>query len=167
MKAVVSALKAFPEFNASLAANGTDLIMKKYYHLGVAVDTPAGLMVPVIRNADTKGIFELAAELAELSAKAKEGKLKSEAMQGSCFSLSSLGSIGGTAFTPIINAPDVAILGISKAQIKPMYRENKLMPRLMLPLSLSYDHRVIDGVQGAKFIVYLAQQLQEIRKILL
>lgn len=167
MKAVVSTLKAFPQFNASLAANGEDLILKKYCHLGIAVDTPTGLMVPVVRNADSKGVLEIAKEVTELSQKARDGTLKATEMQGSCFTLSSLGSVGGTAFTPIINAPDVAILGISKAQIKPMYRENKLMPRLMLPLCLSYDHRVIDGVEAAKFVVTLSQQLQEIRKILL
>lgn len=167
MKAVVSTLKIYPQFNASLAPNGEELVLKKYCHLGIAVDTPTGLMVPVIRNADSKGIFELAKELKELSDKAKAGTLKAAEMQGSCFSISSLGSVGGTAFTPIINAPDVAILGVSKAQIKPMYREHKLMPRLMLPFSLSYDHRVIDGVEAAKFVVTLAQQLQEIRKILL
>lgn len=167
MKAVVSALKAYPQFNASLAGNGSDLIYKKYFHLGVAVDTPNGLVVPVVRDVDSKGVFDLARELAEISALAREGKLKNEQMTGSCFSLSSLGGIGGTAFTPIINAPDVAILGISKVQIRPVYMNEQWMPRKMLPLSLSYDHRVIDGAEGARFITHVASQLQDIRKLLL
>lgn len=167
MKAVVSALKTYPQFNASLASNGTDLIYKKYFHLGVAVDTPNGLVVPVVRDVDSKGLFDLARELAEIGVLAREGKLKNEQMTGSCFSLSSLGGIGGTAFTPIINAPDVAILGISKVQIRPVYMDEKWMPRKMLPLSLSYDHRVIDGAEGARFITHIASQLQDIRKLLL
>lgn len=167
MKAVVSALKTYPQFNASLASNGTDLIYKKYFHLGVAVDTPNGLVVPVVRDVDSKGLFDLARELAEIGALAREGKLKNEQMTGSCFSLSSLGGIGGTAFTPIINAPDVAILGISKVQIRPIYSDKQWMPRKMLPLSLSYDHRVIDGAEGARFITHIASQLQDIRKLLL
>lgn len=167
MKAVVSALKTYPQFNASLAGNGTDLIYKKYFHLGVAVDTPNGLVVPVVREVDSKGLFDLAKELAEIGALAREGKLKNEQMTGSCFSLSSLGGIGGTAFTPIINAPDVAILGISKVQIRPVYLDDQWVPRKMLPLSLSYDHRVIDGAEGARFITHVASQLQDIRKLLL
>ena len=167
MKAVVSALKTYPQFNASLASNGTDLIYKKYFHLGVAVDTPNGLVVPVVKNVDSKGLFDLARELADISALAREGKLKSDEMKGSCFSISSLGGVGGTAFTPIINAPDVAILGISKVQIRPVYINEEWVPRKMLPLSLSYDHRVIDGAEGARFITHVASQLQDIRKLLL
>lgn len=167
MKAVVSALKTYPQFNASLASNGQDLIYKKYFHLGIAVDTPNGLVVPVVKHVDTKGVFELAKELAEMSALARDSKLKNDQMTGSCFSLSSLGGVGGTAFTPIINAPDVAILGISKVQIRPVYINDQWVPRKMLPLSLSYDHRVIDGAEGARFITHIASQLQDIRKLLL
>lgn len=167
MKACVSALKVYPQFNASLASNGADLIYKKYYHIGVAVDTPNGLVVPVVRDVDNKGLFDLARELGELSALARDGKLKVEQMQGSCFSISSLGGVGGTAFTPIINAPDVAILGVSKVQIKPVYIQDQFVPRRMLPLSLSYDHRVIDGAEAARFAAHIAAQLQDIRKLLL
>ena len=166
MKAVVKALQAFPTFNASLTTDGEKLVMKKYYHIGVAVDTPNGLVVPVIRNVDTKGLTELAKELAEMSDKARKGKLTAAEMQGSCFSISSLGGIGGTAFTPIINAPDVAILGVSKSQFKPVYVEGEFVARLMLPLSLSYDHRVIDGAQAARFTTYLSGLLQDIRRLL-
>lgn len=167
MKAVVSGLKAFPQFNASLAANGNDLVYKKYFHIGIAVDTPNGLVVPVVRDIDGKGLFELAKELSEISVKAREGKLKPAEMTGSSMSISSLGGIGGTAFTPIINAPDVAILGVSKAQIKPIYVDDTFVPRKMLPLSLSYDHRVIDGAEAARFLVHVVEQLQDIRKLLL
>jgi len=167
MKAVVSGLKAFPQFNASLAANGNDLVYKKYFHIGIAVDTPNGLVVPVVRDVDNKGLFDLAKELAEISAKAREGKLKPAEMTGSSMSISSLGGIGGTAFTPIINAPDVAILGVSKAQIKPVFVNDAFVPRKMLPLSLSYDHRVIDGAEAARFTVHIVEQLQDIRKLLL
>lgn len=167
MKAVVSALKAFPSFNASLSPNGEELILKKYFHIGVAVDTPEGLVVPVIRDVDKKGLLELAKELGEVSAKARAKQLTAADMQGSSFTISSLGGIGGTAFTPIVNMPDVAILGVSKAAIKPMYDNNQFVPRLMLPLSLSYDHRVIDGAEGARFIVHLSQHLSDIRKWLL
>lgn len=167
IKAVVSGLKTFPQFNASLSASGTDLIFKKYFNIGVAVDTPEGLVVPVLKEVDTKGLFEIAKELSVLSALAREGKLKTDQMQGNCFSITSLGGIGGTAFTPIINAPDVAILGISKAQIKPVYEDNRFVPRRMLPLSLSYDHRVIDGAEAARFITHISEQLKDIRKILL
>lgn len=167
MKAVVSALKTYPQFNASLAPNGADLIYKKYFHIGIAVDTPNGLVVPVIREVDNKGLFDLARELADISALAREGKLKNEQMSGSCFSISSLGGVGGTAFTPIINAPDVAILGVSKVQIRPVYINETWVPRKMLPLSLSYDHRVIDGAEGARFVTHVAAQLQDIRKLLL
>lgn len=167
MKAVVTALKAFPNFNASLAPNGEELILKKYFHIGVAVDTPEGLVVPVIRDVDKKGLFELAKELGEVSAKARAKNLTPNDMQGSSFTISSLGGIGGTAFTPIVNLPDVAILGVSKAAMKPVYQEGHFIPRLMLPLSLSYDHRVIDGAEGARFIVHLAGSLSDIRKTLL
>lgn len=167
IKAVVSGLKTYPQFNTSLAANGTELIFKKYYNIGVAVETPEGLMVPVIKEVDTKGLFEIAKELGTLSSLARDGKLKTDQMQGNCFSITSLGGIGGTAFTPIINAPDVAILGISKAQIKPVYVDNQFVPRRMLPLSLSYDHRVIDGAEAARFITHISEQLEDIRKILL
>lgn len=167
MKAVVVALKQYPHFNASLDATGDNLILKEYYHLGVAVETPNGLVVPVIRDVDKKGVIDLAEELAALSKKAREKGLMPADMEGSCFTISSLGGIGGTAFTPIINAPDVAILGVSKAQMKPVYQENTFVPRLMLPLSLSYDHRVIDGAEGARFIRVLAECLSDLRKILL
>lgn len=167
MKAVTAALQAFPSFNSSLDANGTDLILKKYFHIGVAVDTPNGLVVPVVRDVDQKGLFQLAKELGEISKKARNGQLKAQDMQGSSFSISSLGGIGGTAFTPIINVPDVAILGVSKASMKPIYQDGEFVPRLMLPLSLSYDHRVIDGAEAARFIVYLVKQLSDIRRLLL
>jgi pyruvate dehydrogenase E2 component (dihydrolipoamide acetyltransferase) len=167
MKAVVAALKEFPWFNASLDANGAELILKKYFHIGVAVDTPNGLVVPVVRDVDQKGLFQLAKELGEISQKARNGQLTAQEMQGSSFTISSLGGIGGTAFTPIINVPDVAILGVSKAQIKPVYESGEFKPRLLLPLSLSYDHRVIDGAQGARFITFLVKQLSDIRRLLL
>lgn len=167
MKAVVAALKQFPQFNASLDPTGENLIMKKYFHVGVAVDTPNGLVVPVIRDVDQKGIYDLAKELEIVSAKARDGKLTMADMQGGCFSISSLGGIGGTAFTPIINAPEVAILGVSQSSHKPVYVKDNFVPRLMLPLSLSYDHRVIDGADGARFAVFLAQCLSDIRTLLL
>ncbi len=167
MKAVVAALKAFPQFNASLDPSGENLILKQYFHLGVAVDTPNGLVVPVVRNVDQKGVYELAEELARISKKAREKGLMPGDMQGGCFTISSLGGIGGTAFTPIVNAPEVAILGVSKAQIKPHYQNNTFVPRLMLPLSLSYDHRVIDGADGARFAVFLSDCLADIRTLLL
>lgn len=167
MKAVVATLKAFPRVNASLANDGENLIVKNYYHIGVAVDTPEGLVVPVIRNVDQKSVYELAVELAEVSAKARDKKLGIDAMQGSSFSISSLGGIGGTAFTPIVNWPDVAILGVSKSQMKPVWNGQEFEPRLMLPLSLSYDHRVIDGAVAARFTSHLAQTLTDIRRLLL
>lgn len=167
MKAVVSALQQFPEFNASLDPNGEQLILKRYFHIGVAVDTPDGLVVPVIRNVDQKSLITLAKELAEVSNKARSKSLTAADMQGSSFTISSLGGIGGTAFTPIVNLPDVAILGVSKASIKPVYENNQFVPRLMLPLSLSYDHRVIDGAAGARFVVYLAQVLSDLKRVLL
>jgi pyruvate dehydrogenase E2 component (dihydrolipoamide acetyltransferase) len=168
MKTVVAALKEFPMFNASLDASGENLILKKYFHIGVAVDTPNGLVVPVIRDVDKKDLVDLARELGDISKKAREKGLGLADMQGGCFSISSLGGIGGTAFTPIINAPEVAILGVSRSQKKPVYlADGSLAPRLMMPLSLSYDHRVIDGAQAARFIVYLAKSLADIRTLLL
>jgi pyruvate dehydrogenase E2 component (dihydrolipoamide acetyltransferase) len=167
MKAVVASLKTFPHFNASLDASGENLVIKKYFHLGVAVDTPEGLVVPVIRDVDQKGLLDLAKELATLSEKARKKQLTPGEMQGGCFTISSLGGIGGSAFTPIINAPEVAILGVSKAAFKPVYLDGALVPRMMLPLSLSYDHRVIDGADGARFIVHLANMLSDIRNMLL
>lgn len=167
MKAVAKALREFPVFNSSLSEDGEHLIMKKYVHIGIAVDTPNGLVVPVIRDVDTKGIYQLSEELVEISAKAREGKLKATDMQGGCFSISSLGGIGGTAFTPIVNAPEVAILGVSKSELKPKWNGREFEPRLMLPLSLSYDHRVIDGAVAARFSVYLSAVLSDIRKLVL
>jgi len=167
VKAAVNALKEFPEFNASLDKTGDNLIIKKYYHIGVAVDTPDGLLVPVIKDADRKGVFDLAKELAEISKAAREKKLKPDAMRGGTFSISSLGGIGGTAFTPIINAPEVAILGVARSQMRPVFKDGAFLPRLMLPLSLAYDHRVIDGAAGARFTTYLASVLSDIRRTLL
>lgn len=167
LKAVVVALQQFPEFNASLDAGGENLVLKQYFHIGVAVDTPDGLMVPVLRDVDKKGIVQLAKELGEISAKAREKKITAAEMQGGCFSISSLGGIGGTAFTPIINAPEVAILGVSKAVIKPMHQDDTFVARLMLPLSLSYDHRVIDGAAAARFTVFLTQVLADTRRLVL
>ena len=167
IKSSVAALKKFPAFNASLDANGENLILKQYYNIGFAADTPNGLVVPVIKNADQKGIADIAREMGELSAQARDGKLKPADMQGASFTISSLGGIGGTAFTPIINAPEVAILGLSKASIKPVWDGKQFAPRLMMPLSLSYDHRVIDGAMGARFTVYLADVLADMRKTLL
>ncbi|PJA40034.1 MAG: dihydrolipoyllysine-residue acetyltransferase [Lysobacterales bacterium CG_4_9_14_3_um_filter_62_6] len=167
IKAVVAALKKFPSFNAALDATAENLILKKYFHVGIAVDTPDGLMVPVLRDCDRKGLVELATELGTISLKAREKKLGPTDMQGGCFSISSLGGIGGTGFTPIINAPEVAILGVSKSALKPVWNGVEFVPRLMLPLSLSYDHRVIDGAEAARFAAYLAQQLGDIRRLLL
>jgi len=167
IKAVVAALKAFPQFNASLDESGEKLILKKYFHIGIAVDTPDGLVVPVIRDADKKGLLDLARELGEISRKAREKKLGPAEMSGGCFSISSLGGIGGTGFTPIVNAPEVAILGVSKAAMKPVWNGKEFAPRLLLPLSLSYDHRVIDGALAARFAAFLATQLGDIRRLLL
>ncbi len=167
LKASVAALKEHPHCNASLEPGGEGLILKKYYHIGVAVDTPEGLVVPVIREVDKKGVFELAAELAEVSAKARDKKLAPADIQGASFTVSSLGGIGGTFFTPIVNAPEVAILGVSRARMQPMYRDGGFVPRLMLPLSFSYDHRVIDGAQAARFTSYLALVLGDVRRLLL
>ncbi|MEY3979216.1 MAG: dihydrolipoyllysine-residue acetyltransferase [Pseudomonadota bacterium] len=167
IKASVSALKKFPAFNASLDAGGENLILKHFYNIGFAADTPNGLVVPVIKNADQKGLSHIAKEMGELSAQAREGKLKPADMQGATFTISSLGGIGGTSFTPIINAPEVAILGLSKSEIKPVWDGKAFAPRLMLPMSLSYDHRVIDGALGARFTVYLGEVLADMRKTLL
>lgn len=167
LKAVVAALKAFPQFNASLDAQGENLILKNYYHIGVAVDTSDGLVVPVIRDVNKKGLMDLAKELAEVSEKARKKQLTANDMQGGCFSISSLGGIGGTAFTPIVNVPEVAILGVSKSSYKPVYQDGAFVPRLMLPLSLSYDHRVIDGADGARFMVHLTNMMSDIRNLLL
>jgi pyruvate dehydrogenase E2 component (dihydrolipoamide acetyltransferase) len=167
IKAVVAALKAFPQFNASLDESGEKLILKKYFHIGIAVDTPDGLVVPVLRDCDKKGLLDLARELGELSRKAREKKLGPAEMSGGCFSISSLGGIGGTGFTPIVNAPEVAILGVSKAATKPVWNGKEFAPRLILPLSLSYDHRVIDGALAARFASFLATQLGDIRRLLL
>ncbi len=167
LKAAVAALRKFPEFNASLDKSKENLILKSYFHIGVAVDTPEGLVVPVIRDVDRKGIFDLARDLGEVSEKARARKLKSEALQGGCFTISSLGGIGGTGFTPIINAPEVAILGVTRSRMQPVYRDGEFIPRLMLPLSLSYDHRVIDGAGAARFAAYLAFILGDVRRLVL
>lgn len=167
IKAVVAALKAFPQFNASLDESGEKLILKKYFHIGIAVDTPDGLVVPVIRDCDQKGLLELARDLAGISKKAREKKLGPAEMSGGCFSISSLGGIGGTYFTPIVNAPEVAILGVSKSVTRPVWNGEQFEPRLILPLSLSYDHRVIDGALAARFASFLAGQLGDIRRLLL
>jgi pyruvate dehydrogenase E2 component (dihydrolipoamide acetyltransferase) len=165
IKASVAALKKFPEFNSSL--DGDNLVLKQYFHIGFAADTPNGLMVPVIKDADKKSVLEIASETSELAKKARDGKLGPTDMQGGCFSISSLGGIGGTLFTPIINAPEVAILGVSKSEIKPKWNGKEFTPRLMLPLSLSYDHRVIDGASGARFISHLGQVLADMRRAML
>jgi len=167
MKASVVALKQFPEFNASLSADGEKLVLKNYFHIGVAVDTPNGLVVPVIRDVDKKGLLEIAKELGEVSERMRGGKIAPADLQGGCFSISSLGGIGGTFFTPIINAPEVAILGVGKAVMKPVWNGKDFTPRLMLPLSLSYDHRVIDGALGARFCGYLSTVLSDIRRLVL
>jgi pyruvate dehydrogenase E2 component (dihydrolipoamide acetyltransferase) len=166
MRACVKALQEFPRFNTSLDPGGANLMVKKYMHLGFAADTPNGLVVPVVRDADHKDVYELARHLGQLSEKARAGKLPPTDMQGSSFTISSLGGIGGTAFTPIINAPEVAILGVSRAVMRPVYRDGGFVPRLMLPLSLSYDHRVIDGALAARFTTFLAHTLAEPRSLL-
>jgi pyruvate dehydrogenase E2 component (dihydrolipoamide acetyltransferase) len=167
IKGCVTALKQYPQFNAALEKSGENLIIRRYYHIGVAVDTPDGLMVPVIRDADRKGVFDLAKELGDISKLARDRKLKPGDMQGGTFSISSLGGIGGSAFTPIINAPEVAILGVSRSTMRPVWSGTEFVPRLMLPLSLSYDHRVIDGAAAARFTNYLASVLSDIRRSLL
>jgi pyruvate dehydrogenase E2 component (dihydrolipoamide acetyltransferase) len=161
VRACVRALQQFPLFNSSIDASGENLVYKKYIHIGFAADTPNGLLVPVIRDADRKDVYEIARALGELSAKARSGKLSGAEMQGGSFTISSLGGIGGTAFTPIINAPEVAILGVSRAAMQPVYRDDAFVPRLILPLSLSYDHRVIDGANGARFTSFLVKTLGE------
>ncbi|MCF5929553.1 2-oxo acid dehydrogenase subunit E2, partial [Xanthomonas perforans] len=167
VKASAAALKKFPEFNASLDAAGENLTLKKYFHIGFAADTPNGLVVPVIRDVDKKGVLQIAQESGELAKKARDGKLGPADMSGGCFSISSLGGIGGTAFTPIINAPEVAILGVSKSAMQPVWNGKEFAPKLMLPLSLSYDHRVIDGALAARFTTYLSQVLADMRRVLL
>ena len=167
IKALASAMKTFPLINASLSPDGENLILKHYFHIGVAVDTENGLVVPVLRDVDTKGILELASELDDLSARARGGKLKPEEMRGGCISISSLGGIGGTAFTPIVNSPEVAILGITRAQIKPRWDGSNFQPRLMLPLDLSYDHRVIDGAEAARVTAFIVSALEDSRRLLL
>ncbi|MBX3713695.1 MAG: dihydrolipoyllysine-residue acetyltransferase [Lysobacter sp.] len=166
MKAAVSALKKYPDFNSSLDADGNH-VLKKYFHIGFAADTPGGLVVPVVRDVDRKGVIEIAQETGELAKKARDGKLGPADMSGGCFSISSLGGIGGTSFTPIVNAPEVAILGVSKSAMKPVWDGKQFAPRLILPLSLSYDHRVIDGAAAARFTAYLAQVLADMRRVLL
>jgi len=167
IKASVAAIRKYPDFNSSLDALGENLVVKKYFHIGFAADTPNGLVVPVIRDCDKKGVLEIAQEMSALAKKAREGKLSPGEMSGGCFSISSLGGIGGTAFTPIINAPEVAILGVSRSSMKPVWNGREFAPRLILPLSLSYDHRVIDGAAAARFAAYLAQLLADMRRALL
>lgn len=167
LKAVVVALRQQPEFNASLSADGENLVLKQYFHIGVAVDTPNGLVVPVIRDVDKKGLMELAKELGEVSARMRAGRIAPADLQGGCFSISSLGGLGGSHFTPIINAPEVAILGVGKSVTRPVWNGKDFAPRMMLPLSVSYDHRVIDGAQGARFIAFLSSVLTDIRRLVL
>ena len=168
MKAVVAALEEYPHFNSSLDGSGENLVIKKYFNIGVAVDTPNGLMVPVIKDVDKKGIYELSAEVAEVAGRAREGKLLPTDLQGGCFSISSLGGIGGTQFTPIVNAPEVAILGVARSKMTPVYQDDgSFVARNILPLALSYDHRVIDGAQGARFTSYLSQLITDMRRVLL
>jgi pyruvate dehydrogenase E2 component (dihydrolipoamide acetyltransferase) len=166
VRACLQALQKFPRFNSSLDAGGENLVLKKYFNIGFAADTPNGLVVPVIANADRLSLYEIARVLAAMSDKARTGKLKNTEMQGGTFTVSSLGGIGGTAFTPIINAPEVAILGVSKSSQKPVYDKGAFLPRLMLPLSLSYDHRVIDGAEAARFVVFLAKVLGDVKALL-
>lgn len=167
VKAVANAMKEFPQFNASLSSDRENLILKHYFHIGIAVDTPNGLVVPVLRDVDQKGIWELAEQMGEISLRAREGKLRPDELQGGCMSISSLGGIGGTSFTPVVNAPEVAILGISKSQYKPVWNGKDFRPRLLLPLDLSYDHRVIDGAEAARFAAYLTQVLSDAVRLLL
>jgi pyruvate dehydrogenase E2 component (dihydrolipoamide acetyltransferase) len=167
MKALVGALKDYPEFNTSLSSDGSSLILKKYYNIGIAVDTPNGLVVPVFRDVDQKNIYDLAEEMGNISSKAREGKLSPKEMQGGCMTISSLGGIGGTAFTPIVNTPEVAILGVTRSEMSPVWNGKEFEPRLMLPLDLTYDHRVIDGAAAAKFMMALSGYLNDIRRVLL
>ncbi|MGY6274503.1 dihydrolipoyllysine-residue acetyltransferase [Methylomonas sp. MgM2] len=167
MKALVGAMQQFPSFNSSLSPEGDKLFLKKYFHLGIAVDTPNGLVVPVIRDVDKKGIFQLSKELADISELARQGKLKPSDMQGGCMTISSLGGIGGTAFTPIVNAPEVAILGVTRSKMQPVWNGSAFEPKLMLPLDITYDHRVVDGAEGARFMEALKANLADIRRLLL
>ncbi len=167
IKALIGAMKQFPQFNTSLTPDGKELIYKNYFNIGIAVDTPNGLVVPVIKAADQKSVFELSAEMAEISKKARDGKLMPADMQGGCMTISSLGGIGGTAFTPIVNAPEVAILGVSRSSMKPIWNGSEFEPRLILPIDLTYDHRVIDGADGARFTVALAEYLSDLRRLIL
>ncbi len=167
IKALLAAMKDYPQFNSSLSADGNTLIYKKYFNIGIAVDTPNGLVVPVIKDADKKSLLELADDMGVLSEKARKGKLMPAEMQGGCMTISSLGGIGGTAFTPIVNAPEVAILGVTRASMKPIWDGKEFLPRLMLPLDLTYDHRVIDGADGVRFVVAIAKYLNDIRRLLL
>jgi len=166
-KAVAATLGEFPTFNASLSPDGGSIVLKKYVHVGIAVDTPNGLMVPVLRDADRKSVYDLARDMAELGARAREGALKSDELQGGTFTISSLGGIGGTAFTPIINAPEVAILGLSRTRMTPVWDGAAFQPRLMLPLDLSWDHRVVDGAEAARFLAHLVRLLGDVRRLLL
>jgi len=167
VKAVVDVLQQYPEFNSSLSPDGENIILKKYFHIGIAVNTDNGLVVPVIKDADQKGLFEIASEINTLTGKVRAGKFSPADVQGGCFTISSLGGVGGSYFTPIINAPEVAILGVSRTVMKPVYQNGKFVPRLVLPFALSYDHRVIDGVSGAQFTRHLSTVLSDIRHILL
>jgi pyruvate dehydrogenase E2 component (dihydrolipoamide acetyltransferase) len=167
MKASVSVLKQYPDFNSSLSPEGDSLILKRYYHLGIAVDTPDGLVVPVVRDVDRKGITELSREMGAISQKARDGKLSPSDLQGASFTISSLGGIGGTSFTPIVNAPEVAILGVVRSKMAPVWNGESFAPRLMLPLSLSYDHRVIDGALGARFLRSVCHVLEDVRRLVL
>ena len=167
MKAVASALTAYPRFNSSLSEDAQTLIIKKYINIGVAVDTPNGLVVPVFKDVNKKGIVELSKELAEISKKARDGKLTGSDMQGGCFTISSLGGIGTTSFTPIVNAPEVGILGVSRSSMKPVWNGKEFTPRLMLPLSLSFDHRVIDGADGARFLSHIVNVLSDLRRLVM
>ena len=167
MKAVVACLKKYPEYNASLTPDGQSLVYKKYFNIGIAVDTPNGLVVPVFKGVDGKSIYDLAAEMAEISAKARDGKLKPDEMQGASITISSLGGIGGTAFTPIVNAPEVAIVGLTRSRMQPVWNGSEFVPRLMLPVDLTYDHRVIDGALAARFCATLCELLGDARRLLL
>ena len=167
LKAVVAALERFPKVNSSLDPDGEHLVLKRYYHLGVAVDSAEGLMVPVVRDVDKKGIFELARELAEVSQQTRDRKLTPDRLRGASFTVSSLGGIGGSAFTPIVNAPEAAILGVSRSSLQPVWRDGEFVPRLILPVSLSYDHRIIDGALAVRFTTYLCQVLSDLRRLLL
>ena len=167
MKALAANLKAFPAFNSSLSEDGESLILKKYVNIGIAVDTPNGLVVPVFKDVDKKSIYELSEELGEISKKARDGKLGPKDLQGGCMSISSLGGIGGTAFTPLVNAPEVAILGLTRSKMQPVWNGQEFIPRLMQPIDLTYDHRVIDGANAARFVAQLCQNLSDLKRLLL